>query len=71
MNKTPWKLSYTPWKSEAEFYGFIRRGLRKAVWARHPVKLEYMKSQRFKAPLGRGGKEVWAYKCEIEWVKCK
>lgn len=65
MNKEPWLLPYTPWKTRAAFYSYIRGGLRKAVWSRHPVKLEFMKSQRFKAPIGVKGKDVWAYKCDI------
>ena len=71
MNKEPWLLPYTPWKTQSDFYSYIRGGLRKAVWSRHPVKIEYLKSVRFKAPIGVNGKEVWAFKCEICGKLCR
>ena len=65
----PWELKETPWKTEAAFWSYIRGGLRKALWNRNPIKILYMKSVRFKAPLGVKSKKnptgmVWAYNCE-------
>ena len=65
----PWELKETPWKTEAAFWSYVRGGLRKALWNRNPIKLSYMRSVRFKAPLGRENKNnpeglVWAYRCE-------
>lgn len=54
----------TPWKTEAAFWAWMRGGLRRAVWNKHPIKLDKLKSSRYKAPIGVGGKEVWAIKCE-------
>lgn len=70
MNKEPWLLPYTPWRTQAEFYTYIRGGLRKSVWARHPVKIAYLNKHRFKAPIGKPTKSnpsglVWACKCEL------
>jgi len=55
----------TPWKTESKFWSWVRSGLRKAAWNRHPIKLNKKKANRYRAPIGRGGREVWACKCEM------
>ena len=55
----------TIWKTESAFWNWLRGGLRRAVWKTHPVKLSFMKSNRYKAPIGRGGNEVWAVECAM------
>ena len=55
----------TPWKTESTFWGWVRGGLRRAVWMKHPTKLTHLKEHRFKSPLGRGGQEVWACICVV------
>lgn len=54
-----------PWKTESAFWAYIRGGLRRAVWMRHPVKIEHLKKNRYKDGLGAGGKEVWCCTCAI------
>lgn len=66
----PWKEPDSPWKTEAAFYSFLRGGLRRGLWNKHPLKLSYKRSQRFKVPLGRVTKAnpkglVWACKCAV------
>ena len=51
------------WKTDATFWAWLRGGLRKAVWNKHPVKLTLLKKKRKKLPIGRAGRLVWAIKC--------
>lgn len=65
----PWEMPGVPFKTEAAFWGFVK-GLVRRGWTRHPVRVEYVKSKRFKAPLGKVTKKnptglVWAVKCEM------
>lgn len=66
----------TPWKTQAEFYTYLRGCLRKA-WVRHPNKIKRINALRFKAPrLDKNGapmldkktgkpKMVWNCTCEM------
>ena len=69
----PWEQLPLVWKTEAEYFQWLRGQMRKA-WSRHPIKIEFMKSKRVKAPIGKRidkltglPKEVWAQTC----VQCK
>ena len=53
------------WKTEAKFWSWLRGGLRRAVWNKHPTKLALINRSRFKAPLGKGQAEVWCLECEM------
>lgn len=69
MNKKPWLLPYTPWKTQAAFFGYIRGGLRNGLWKRNPVKLEFLKAKRQRLPLGKSTRTnpkglVWGFVCE-------
>lgn len=60
--------SSTPWKTESDFWNWFRGNIRKAVWSRHPVRINFKNSKRFKAPIGKktkGNPEglVWANVC--------
>ncbi|MDB4725821.1 HNH endonuclease [bacterium] len=55
----------TPWKTEAAFWSWLRGGLRRSLWMRHPVKIGVLNGSRFKAPIGVKGKDVWAVECAI------
>lgn len=64
------ELEYTPWKTESAFYSWMRGGIRRGLWNKHPVKLLKLKQERFKAPLGKKTKRnpeglVWACRCAI------
>lgn len=78
MNKEP-KIMWgegTPWKTQAEFYTYIRGCLRQA-WMRHPNKIKVLQAHRFKADrLDKNGevvidkktgkpKQVWNCRCQI------
>lgn len=66
----------TPWKSQAEFYTYLRGCLRQA-WMRHPNKIKLLNAKRYKADrLDKDGKvmldkktglpkQVWHCSCEV------
>lgn len=64
----PWEECSDVWKTKAAFFNWMRGQMRRA-WARHPVKVKFIRDNRFKAPLGKivkatgRPKEVWAGKC--------
>lgn len=69
MVSKPWELSYSPWKSEAEFITWVRGGLRK-LWSTHPVKLEYLTARKEKIDNPNEKTKarfpkVNGYKCEV------
>jgi hypothetical protein len=64
----PWELEDSIWKSKANFMTWMRGGLRRSLWNRHPEKIAKIKEERFKIPNPnpRGRKqEVWACKCSV------
>lgn len=52
------------WNDEKDFLNWLRSQTRR-IWTRHPVKTTYKARRRFKAPIGRKGKEVFACTCEL------
>ncbi len=46
----PWQSLPHIWKSEASFLSWIRGGIRRSLWNRHPVKLEFLKKHRVRIP---------------------
>jgi len=59
----------TPWKTEGAFWNYIRGGLRRGLWEKLPVKLEFIKAKRERVPLGKKTKSnpdglVWGGRCE-------
>lgn len=63
MNE-PWNIPNSPWKDEKAYLSWLRGSIRR-IWSRHPVKIAYKQSRRYKAPVGRNDKEVWVSDCEI------
>lgn len=55
----------TIWKTEGKFWAWLRGGLRRSIWMRHPVKLALLNQERFRAPLGVNGREVWCCVCAM------
>lgn len=56
------------WKTESAFMSWIRGGIRRSLWNRHPVKLEFIKNNRIKIPNPNPrGKvaEVWGGVCAL------
>lgn len=64
MSKKPWEIPNSPWKDEKAYYNWLRGSIRR-IWSRHPVKISYKQQRRYKAPVGRNGKEVWVSDCEM------
>ena len=56
------------WKTKSAFMSWMRGGIRRSLWNRHPVKLEFIKQNRIKIPNPnpKGKKPtVWGGCCEI------
>lgn len=66
--REPW-ISYPHiWKTKAAFLSFIRGGIRRALWNRSPIKLEFIKKyrKRIKNPNPKGKvAEVWGGTCSL------
>lgn len=65
----PWELYPEFWKTEAMFLSYIRGGIRRHLWAKNPVKLEFIKRSRkmINNPNPRSAKgrpKVWGGVCE-------
>ena len=56
------------WKTESAYYTWLRGSIRRAMWSKNPVKLEFIKRNRIKIPnpnpKGRV-KEVWGAVCSL------
>ena len=56
------------WKNKSAFMNYLRGGLRKSLWSRHPIKIKLIKDKRIRIdnpnPKGRVAK-VWGGECEI------
>lgn len=68
MIKEPW-LNYPQiWPTKSSFLSFLRGGIRRALWNRSPIKLEFIKKYRrkIKNPNPKGKvKEVWGGTCNL------
>lgn len=45
-----WKLYPEFWKTESAFLSFIRGGIRRHLWSKNPVKLQFIKESRIQIP---------------------
>lgn len=66
----PWELYPAIWKTEAAFLSYIRGGIRRHLWAKSPIKLEFVKHARKmitnpNEKLRKGRPKVWGGVCEI------
>lgn len=64
-----WEIYPTIWKSESAFLSYIRGGIRRHLWSKSPVKLEFLKRarKRIKNPVAKNLKAhptVWGGTCE-------
>lgn len=66
--KKLWEIYPHIWKTESAFMSWIRGGIRRSLWNRHPVKLEFIKQNRIKIknpnPKGKVDK-VWGGVCAL------
>ena len=56
------------WKTKASLMSYLRGGLRRSCWMKHPVKLEFIKNnrERIHNPNPRGKvPEVWGGRCNV------
>lgn len=65
----PWEQCPHIWKTEAQFWTFVRGVLRKG-WSKHPLKLEFIKTNRKRIinPVEKNRKrfpECWGMTCDI------
>jgi hypothetical protein len=75
MNQ-PWIEYPHIWKTEAAFLSFVRGGIRRALWNKSPIKLEFLKAnrKRVKNPVAKNAvrfPEVWGgtcYQCKQEFA---
>ena len=60
----PWEDVPNVWKDEKAYLNWLRSQTRR-IWSRHPIKIAYIQNKRYKAPVGRNGREVWVTDCEM------
>jgi|SRR5437870_62056 len=70
MDIKPWELYPEIWKTEAMYLSWIRGGIRRYLWSKNPIKLEFVKQARVmitnpNAKLRKGRPKVWGGVCEI------
>lgn len=69
MNKQmPWEAYPHIWKTESAFMSWLRGGIRGGLWNKHPVKLDFIKSNRVQIPNPnpKGKKAtVWGATCAL------
>ena len=66
--KKMWEIHPEIWKTESAYMSWIRGGIRRYLWAKNPVKLEFIKQNRIRIPNPntRGKvKEVWGGVCAL------
>jgi len=66
----PWEEYPQFWKTESAFLAWMRGGIRRYLWAKNPVKLEFVKKARVmiqnpNVKLRKGRPKVWGGVCEI------
>lgn len=70
MKREPWHDCPNVFKDEKAFLSWLRSQTRR-IWSKHPIKIEYKKSLRYKAPVGRNDKEVFVIDCEMCGKPCR
>lgn len=70
QNKDPWENYPHIWPTQASFMSYIRGGIRRGLWEKHPVKLEFIKKNRIRVPLGKKTNRnpeglVWGCRCAL------
>lgn len=67
--KEPWLDRPDIWPTQAKYMSWLRGGLRRGLWMRHPIKLELLNKKRFRQEYGefKNGKPKtrWAATCEL------
>lgn len=66
--KKLWEFYPHIWSSESAYMSWLRGGLRRYLWSKNPVKLEFIKQNRIKIPNPNPKgkvKEVWGGVCAL------
>lgn len=50
MSDAPWKQHPSIWKTKSAFMSWLRGGIRRSLWNKSPIKLEYIKKHRKRIP---------------------
>lgn len=64
----PWMDLPNVWKTEAAFLAYIRGGIRRSLWNRSPVKIEFINRNRYKIESPNPklkGRLVWGGTCAL------
>lgn len=65
----PWEQKGSPWKNKSQFLNYLRGGIRRGLWEKYPIKLQYIKDnrKRIKNPrtCARCKPTIWGGECEI------
>lgn len=68
MSNAPWIEHPVIWKTKSAFFSWLRGGIRRSLWNRSPIKLEFIKNNRKRItnpnPKGKVA-EVWGGTCAI------
>lgn len=46
LKKAPWEEHSHIWKTESAFLSYVRGGIRRSLWNKSPIKLEFLKANR-------------------------
>lgn len=72
MSKTfkPWEWYPHIWKTEASFWSYLRGGLRRGLWEKSPIKLDFKNKNVSKPPDDYTGRAKTGSYCALtgEWV---
>ena len=67
-DKKLWEIYPHIWATESAYMSWLRGGIRRYLWSKNPVKLEFIKQNRIKIPNPNPKgkvKEVWGGKCAL------
>ncbi len=75
LSTSPWGDCPDIWKDEKAYMSWLRSAARR-IWSKSPVKIEYKKSRRYKAPVGKRTKRnpkgmVFVSDCELCGVQSR
>lgn len=69
----PWIEYPRIWKTESAFMSWLRGGIRRSLWNRHPIKLEFIRKNRIKIPNPNPNGRVavvWGGVCALTGALC-
>lgn len=68
MHNSPWNNYPEIWKTQSAFFSWLRGGIRRSLWSKSPIKLEFLRKNRKKIknpnPKGKVA-TVWGATCKL------